>query len=142
MSKNIKEERYRWISPILDKEVSIVNLVKVCPYSESSLKRWLKAFRKGGIDVLEPKSTQPKTSPQETPIWIKERVIELRKETGLCAKKLHQSGKKARRTGRSRCQICAGNGGKQRIFPIHGRRHGFQMEASPDIRRTVFFSFG
>ena len=89
MSKNIKEERYRWISPILDKEVSIVNLVKVCPYSESSLKRWLKAFRKGGIDALEPKSTQPKTSPQETPIWIKERVIELRKETGLCAKKLH-----------------------------------------------------
>jgi len=69
MSKNIKEERYRWISPILDKEVSIVNLVKVCPYSESSLKRWLKAFRKGGIDALEPKSTQPKTSPQETPIW-------------------------------------------------------------------------
>src|SRR3989339_915005 len=89
MSKNIKEERYRWISPILDKEVSIVNLVKVCPYSESSLKRWLKAFRKGGIDALEPKSTQPKTSPQETPIWIKERVIELRKETGLRAKKLH-----------------------------------------------------
>ena len=89
MSKNIKEERYRWISPILDKEVSIVNLVKVCPYSESSLKRWLKAFRKGGIDALEPKSTQPKTSPQETPIWIKERVIELRKEIGLCAKKLH-----------------------------------------------------
>ena len=89
MSKNIKEERYRWISPILDKEISIVNLVKVCPYSESSLKRWLKAFRKGGADALEPKSTQPKTSPQETPIWIKERVIELRKETGLCAKKLH-----------------------------------------------------
>ena len=49
----------------------------------------MKAFRKGGIDALEPKSTQPKTSPQETPIWIKERVIELRKETGLCAKKLH-----------------------------------------------------
>ena len=73
----------------MDKEVSIVNLVKVCPYSESSLKRWLKAFRKGGIDALEPKSTQPKTSPQETPIWIKERVIELREETGLCAKKLH-----------------------------------------------------
>ena len=38
---------------------------------------------------MEPKSTQPKTSPQETPIWIKERVIELRKETGLRAKKLH-----------------------------------------------------
>ena len=64
----------------MDKEISIVNLVKVCLYSESSLKRWLKAFRKDGADALEPKSTQPKTSPQETPIWIKERVIELRKE--------------------------------------------------------------
>jgi hypothetical protein len=39
MSKNIKEERYRWINPILEKEISIKKLVKVCPYSERSLKR-------------------------------------------------------------------------------------------------------
>lgn len=89
MSQNIKEERYKWIKPILDKEISIKNLVKVCPYSDSSIKRWLRAFRKCGIDALEPKSTEPKTQPKETPIWIKERVIELRKETKLCAKKLH-----------------------------------------------------
>lgn len=89
MSQNIKEERFRWIKPILDKEISILNLVKVCPYSDSSIKRWLKAFRKGGIDALEPRSTKPKTQPNETPIWIKERVIELRKETKLCAQKLH-----------------------------------------------------
>jgi len=89
MSENIKEERFRWIRPVLDKETSIVNLLKVCPYSESSIKRWLRMFRKGGIDALEPKSTEPKTQPNETPIWIKERVIELRKETKLCAKKLH-----------------------------------------------------
>ena len=89
MSQNIKEERYRWIKPILDKEISIINLVKVCPYSESSIKRWLKLFRDGGIEALDPKSTKPKTQPNETPIWIKEIVIKLRKETGLCAKKLH-----------------------------------------------------
>lgn len=89
MPKNIKEERYRWIKPIEDKEISIVNLIKVCPYSESSLKRWLRAFREGGIDSLEPRSTEPKTQPKETPIWIKERVIEIRKATNLCAKKLH-----------------------------------------------------
>ncbi|MBL7156509.1 MAG: transposase [Candidatus Pacebacteria bacterium] len=41
-----------------------------------------------------PKITIPKTSPGETPIWIKERVIELRKETKLCAKKLHWRLKK------------------------------------------------
>jgi len=89
MSQNIKEERFRWIKPILEREISIKNLVKVCPYSDSSIKRWLKAFRSGGIEALEPKSTEPKTQPRETPIWVKERVIELRKETKLCAQKLH-----------------------------------------------------
>jgi len=89
MSKNVKEERHRWIKPILDREIAIVDLIKVCPYSESSIKRWLKAFKKGGMAALEPKSTAPKTQPNETPIWIKERVITLRKETKLCAKKLH-----------------------------------------------------
>jgi transposase InsO family protein len=48
-----------------------------------------KSIQEGGIEALEPKSTTPKTQPNETPIWIKERVIELRKETRLCAKKLH-----------------------------------------------------
>lgn len=89
MSKNIKEERYRWIKPILEKEISIKNLVKVCPYGERSIKRWLKTFREEGLEALEPKSTRPKMEPNETPIWIKERVITLRKETGLCAQKLH-----------------------------------------------------
>jgi transposase InsO family protein len=94
MSQNIKEERYRWIKPIVGKEISIVKLLTVCPYSESSIKRWLKAFKEGGIEALEPKSTEPKTQPNETPIWIKERVIDLRKETKLCAKKLHWRLKK------------------------------------------------
>jgi len=62
MTKTIKEERLRWFRPILEKEISIKNLVKVCPY--------------------------------ETPIWIKEKVIALRKETKLCAKKLHWRLKK------------------------------------------------
>ncbi len=94
MSKNIKEERYRWIRLILDKEISIKNLVKVCPYSERSLKRWLKDFRDRGVEALEPKSTRPKTEPNETHIWIKEGVIDLRKETKLCALKLHWRLKK------------------------------------------------
>jgi len=89
MSKNIKEERLRWIKPIINKEMSIVNLLKVCPYSESSIKRWLKLFKEDGVEALEPKSTRPKTCPNETSIHLKERIIDLRKETKLCAKKLH-----------------------------------------------------
>jgi transposase InsO family protein len=64
-------------------------VIKVCPHSGRSLKRWLKIYRAYGADGLIPRSTQPKTQPNETPIHIKEEVIELRKETKLCAKKLH-----------------------------------------------------
>ena len=88
MIKSIKEERYRWIKPIIDKEISIVDVVKMCPHSESSIKRWLKLYKQGGIEALEPKSTEPKTQKKETNIEIKERVIALRKETRLCALKL------------------------------------------------------
>lgn len=79
----------RWIMPIVNKEIRLVDLAKVCPHSERSLKRWLEAYRAGDAEVLVPKSTRPKTQPHETPIRIKESIIELRKETKLCAKKLH-----------------------------------------------------
>lgn len=79
----------RWIMPIISKEIRLVDLAKVCPHSERSLKRWLEAYRAGGAEALVPKSTRPKTQPHETPIRIKESIIELRKETNLCAKKLH-----------------------------------------------------
>ena len=94
MIKSVKEERYRWIKPILDKEMKIVDLVKICPHSERSIKRWLKLFREGGVASLEPKSTKPKTQPNETSIRVKEQVIDKRKETNLCAKKIHWKLKK------------------------------------------------
>ena len=89
MPKSTKEEKYRWIKPILDKEISIKNMVKVCPFSERALKYWLSNYRDNGMDGLENKSTRPKTNPKETLIRIKERIIELRKETKLSAIKLH-----------------------------------------------------
>jgi len=61
---------------------------KVCPFSERSLKYWLAKFRKEGIKGLENKSTKPKTNPNETPIRIKEMIIELRKDKKECARKL------------------------------------------------------
>ena len=94
MSKNIKEERLRWILPICNKEVRLCDAVKICPYSERSLKRWLRTYREKGEEGLVPKTTEPKTQPNETPIRIKEEIIQLRKETGLCAKKIHWRLKK------------------------------------------------
>ena len=88
MPKSTKEEKFRWIKPILDKEISIKNMAKVCPFSERSIKYWLSNFKKFGFSGLENKSTRPKTNPFETPIRIKERIIELRKDTKQCALKL------------------------------------------------------
>lgn len=88
MPKTIKEERLRWILPIFNKQIKLIDVAKVCPHSQRSLERWLSLYRRYGEAGLEPKSTRPKTNPNETTIRIKERVIELRKETKLCAKKL------------------------------------------------------
>lgn len=88
MPKTIKEERLRWVLPIINKEIELSNAAKVCPYSKRSLERWVASYRKRGEVGLEPKSTRPKTNPRETPIRIKERIIELRKETKICSLKL------------------------------------------------------
>lgn len=76
MPKTIKEERLRWISPIYNKEIKLVDAAKVCHHSQRSLERWLAEYRKSGESGLEPKSTRPKTHPKEIPIRIKERVKE------------------------------------------------------------------
>ena len=88
MPNSTQEEKYRWIKPILDKEITIKNMARVCPFSERALKYWLASFKKHGIEGLKNKSTRPKSNPKETSIRIKERIIELRKETSKCALKL------------------------------------------------------
>jgi len=89
MTKTIKEERLRWVLPVVRKEMRLVDVAKVCPHGKRSLERWVALYKAGGEDALEPKSTEPKTQPKETPIWIKERVIEVRKDTEKCALKIH-----------------------------------------------------
>jgi len=86
--KNVKEERLRWIRPIADGEVKLKDVAKVCEHGKRTLERWLSDYKKYGEVGLEPKSTRPKTSPKETPIHIKNRVIEVRNDTKECAMKL------------------------------------------------------
>lgn len=88
MATTIKEERLRWVLPIANGEVKLVDVAKICPHGKRSLERWLAAYKKRGEAALEPKSTEPKTYQHETVIRIKERVIQLRKKTKLCAMKL------------------------------------------------------
>ena len=94
MVKTIKEERLRWVLPVVKKEVKLIEVSKVCPHGKRSLERWLAIYKEKGEAGLEPQSTEPKTQKDETPIWIKERVIEVRKKTKKCALKIHWQLKK------------------------------------------------
>jgi transposase InsO family protein len=88
MAKTIKEERMLWVRPIAEGVVSVKDAASTFPYGTRTLERWLAAYKRGGEDALEPRSTRPKTSPHETPIGIKEEVITLRKRRKACALKL------------------------------------------------------
>jgi len=88
MPKTIQEERLRWVVPIVRKEIKLKDVARVCPHSKRSLERWVAAFKKHGPEGLIPRSTKPRSNPKETPIRVKERIIELRKQTKKCALKL------------------------------------------------------
>lgn len=89
MAETIKEERLRWVLPVAEGRTNISEVMKVCPHGKRSVERWLSAYKRGGVQALEPRSTRPKTSPKETPVRIKEAVIDLRKKQKVCALKLH-----------------------------------------------------
>lgn len=89
MPKSTSEEKMRWIKPILDKELSIKQMAEISPFSLRTIKYWLSAFRQSGEAGLINKSRRPKSQPGELPIRTKERIVELRIKTRLCAKKLN-----------------------------------------------------
>jgi len=82
--------------PIINKEAKLVDVTKICEYGKRSLERWVAAYKKYGEAGLEPESTRPKTNPRETPIRIKERIVEIRNDKKQCALKtmwdLHDEG--------------------------------------------------
>lgn len=89
MPETIKEERLRWVLPIVGKEIKLIDAAKVCPHGKRTLERWVASYKKYGEAGLEPKSTRPKSSPEDTPIRLKEYILELRKHSKKSAIKLH-----------------------------------------------------
>lgn len=94
MPETPQDERLRWVLPVINNEIRLKDTLCIFPYGARTLKRWLAAYRTGGADALVPKSTRPKSHPKETPIRTKERVLEKRSATKLCAKKIHWRLKK------------------------------------------------
>ena len=89
-----QEERLRWVKPIINKEIKLKDASRLFPGGQRTLERWVSAYRQYGEAGLIPESTRPLSQPNETPIRTKERIIELRTKTKLCAKKLNYKLKK------------------------------------------------
>ena len=48
MAQTIKEERLRWVLPIVMGDMRLVDMAKVCPHSKRSLERWVAVYKRGG----------------------------------------------------------------------------------------------
>jgi transposase len=89
MPKNVLEERWRWVKPIaFDRTIRLKEAAKIFPHSQRTLERWVADYKKYGKLGLKPRSTRPKSQPHETPIRIREMIVDIRKENRLCAKKI------------------------------------------------------
>lgn len=89
LSSNVLEERLRWVLPIIEKKTKLKDVSKIFYGGKRTLERWISNYKKYGEKGLMPESTRPKSHPNETPIRIKERIIELRNKTELCSQKLN-----------------------------------------------------
>lgn len=88
MPSTKQQIRYQWIRPILDKQITISDILKVCPFSERTIKYWLKRFRERGIEGLIDYSTKPHSSPNKTPKWIEEKILEIKDDKDIGGKKI------------------------------------------------------
>jgi len=89
MPETKQQVRYQWIRPILDKEATIKNIAKICPFSERSLKYWLNKYRRGGFQGLIDESTKPHHSPNKTPGWLRKRILQIKEDKLVGGKKIH-----------------------------------------------------
>ena len=51
MVKTIKEEKLKWVLPVVKKEIKLKDVTKVCPYGKRSLERWVALYKKLGASI-------------------------------------------------------------------------------------------
>jgi len=88
MPETKQQLRYQWIKPVLSGEISIKDILKVSPFSERTIKYWLERYRESGIAGLIDKSTKPHSFPNQTPLWIEERIKKIKEEKEFGGKKI------------------------------------------------------
>jgi len=61
-------------------QASITEVAAEFGISRRHLTRLIAAYRQGGLDALEPRSRRPHNTPNKTPVVVRDRVVELRRQ--------------------------------------------------------------
>ena len=62
----------------MSNQLSVTEAAAEYGISRRHLHRLLARYREGGVDALEPRSRRPLSNPAQTPVAVRERVVELR----------------------------------------------------------------
>ena len=150
MPETKQQIRYQWIKPIVDQEISIKDVVKVCPFCERTLKYWLARYREWGLKGLIDKSTRPRHSPHKTSNWMKQRILDLREEKKVGGKKIHWFlAREGIRIAERTVNKILKQEGKTRVYRRR-RKHIYQRKPITvpgemieiDIKYGIHFGFG
>ncbi|HEX6713740.1 MAG TPA: IS481 family transposase [Thermoleophilaceae bacterium] len=63
---------------VVSNQLSVTEAAAEYGISRRHLHRLLARYREGGVDALEPRSRRPLSNPAQTPVAVRERVVELR----------------------------------------------------------------
>ena len=63
---------------VVSKELTVGQSAAAHGFSRRQLFRLLAAYRAGGLEALEPRSRAPHTNPKQTPLLVRDRVVQLR----------------------------------------------------------------
>ncbi len=88
MPESKKEERFRWIEPILDGLISAKTMTQISPFGERTIKRWLSWYQHFGMERLEGLSKVPHYQPKKYPEYYRQAIVNLREEEGFGPRKI------------------------------------------------------
>jgi hypothetical protein len=54
MNQTIAEERYQWINPLMSKELTYAEVLKMCPHGKRSLERWIGDMGTPSLNLYSP----------------------------------------------------------------------------------------
>lgn len=80
---NAAEERLRWIQPYLEGKRLLKDISELSPFTYRTVKRWVSAYKKHGLEGLIPQSRKPHSHPKEYPEWMVQKIRLLRQKTEL-----------------------------------------------------------